>query len=171
MRPSLDDIMNTTLSVLNIETSEWEAYRKSRQSFIVRAKELFCLLSFEEGYTHQEIATAIGLHRSTVIHHINAFKAHCDLYPSCYRLIERSQKLLEPSRKNRQKHSYSSGWLARSASGLLTISPVRPERFAGYWVAEGSRPFDPQGAFPQVTYETGPIRVLIKVTMEEDEKM
>lgn len=66
--------------------------------------------------------------------------------------------------------SVTSGWLARSTTGLLTISPGVPDDFGGYWIAEGSHPF-PQDQFPQITYGAGPVKVTIKVTIDENEKM
>lgn len=168
MRPSLANILDATLETLAIERWEWDMNHKSRQSAMVKAKELFCLLAFDEGYLHKEIGQFIGQHRTTAIHHINMFRAHCDIYPKCYELIERARSLIVRNNGEVQRSSYSSGWLARSHTGLLTISPNKPERMAGYWMAEGTKPFVPQTAFPQITYESGPAKVTIKVTIDEE---
>jgi hypothetical protein len=65
----------------------------------------------------------------------------------------------------------SYGYIARTSSGFLIISPTIPNEVGGYWIAEGVRPYYPQSAFPQITKETGPVKVKIKVTIEEHEEM
>ena len=60
-------------------------------------------------------------------------------------------------------------YLARSSTGLLIIAPTVPHEYGGFWMAEGARPYYPQSAFPQITKETGPVKVKIKVIIEEYE--
>lgn len=92
-----------------------------------------------------------------------------EIYPSIRGLVDVVAEKLDPLPIYQTEMAISC-WLARSSTGLLTISPGVPEKLGGYWMAEGSKPF-PSDQFPQVTYETGPVKVKIKVTLEEDEKM
>ena len=73
--------------------------------------------------------------------------------------------------KEEQLEDIGYGYLARSSTGLLIITPSIPHEFGGYWISEGARPYCPQSAFPQITKETGPVKVKIKVTIEDYEQM
>lgn len=69
--------------------------------------------------------------------------------------------------KTRKSHT-TRAWLARTRTGLLIISPNKFTDYAGWWMAEDTKPFYPQDSFPQVTYDSGPVRVKVKVTIDED---
>ena len=73
--------------------------------------------------------------------------------------------------KEEQLGDVSYGYLARTSSGFLIIAPTIPNEVNGYWIAEGARPYYPQSAFPQITKETGPVKVKIKVTIEDHEEV
>ena len=62
-------------------------------------------------------------------------------------------------------------YLARCRTGMLIVSTGKPSDMCGYWIAEDAKPFYPQSAFPVVTYETGPVRCKIKVTLDDHEKV
>ena len=55
MKPKLTDILDVALATLGIDYVDWENYSRSRQSFIVRVKELYSLLAYEQGYSHDQI--------------------------------------------------------------------------------------------------------------------
>lgn len=170
MKPNLEHILTASLDALGLNHLTWRLHNKTRLASIVRAKQLYCLLAFEEGYSHNEIGRHIGLHRTSVIHHINTFRDHCDIYPDCSDLLEEARSLI-PDCEGAQRSHKISAWLARCHTRLLVISPNRPTSVSGYWVSEGSRPYNPQEAFPQITYQSGPIKVLINVTIDNNEKM
>ena len=171
MKPKLTEILNVTLATLGVDEVDWENYSRSRQQWIVRIKELFCLLAHEQGYSHGQIGKFIHHHRTTVIHHIKMLRDHCSVYPKCKELIEQARISLKPFIKENQLENVSYGYLARTSTGFLIIAPARPDEVNGYWVAEGARPYYPQSAFPQITKETGPVKVKIKVTIEDHEEM
>lgn len=170
MKPSLNEVLKAVLNVLNMDPLDWDQHHKSRIGRIVRAKELFCLLAYEEGYAHSEIGRFLELHRTSSHHYVKQFRTQCEIYPSCKSLLE-SARLLLPRTPDFPKAHCRTAWLARCRSGLLVQSPGKPEDVSGWWVAEGSRPFYDQRAFPQITYESGPAKVIINVILDDHEEV
>ena len=169
-RHSLENILKCTLRCCNVSREEWLELMARRIGYVVRVKQLFSFIAFNEGYLCKEIAPFIGQHRTTVIHHINTTRDEVMIYPAIKDQVDKITQMLDLPPKDHQKRMVTSGWLARSSTGLLTISPHIPERMGGYWVAEGSKPF-PSDQSPQVTYETGPFKVKINITIEDYEEM
>lgn len=172
MKYSLERILSCTLEVLNVSREEWREKQNSREDKMVRVREIFSLIScVYEGYSRTEVGRFLGKNHSTIIHNIKTLKDQSSIYPGLQRLVDRVLQKLEFScRKDEQKEAILQAWLARSFTGILTVSPTCPEPCGGYWIAEGSRPF-PQDQFPQITYEKGPVKVNITVTLEENEKV
>lgn len=171
MKPKLTDILDVALATLGIDYVDWENYSRSRQSFIVRIKELYCLLAYEQGYSQDQIGKLIRHHRTTVNHYIKTLRDHCSVYPKCNELLEHARESLKPFIKEEQLEDVSYSYLARTSTGFLIIAPTFPDEVNGYWIAEGARPYYPQSAFPQITKEAGPVKVKIKVTIEDHEEM
>lgn len=171
MKPKLAEIFNVALATLGVDYADWENYSRSRQQWIVRIKELYSLLALEQGYSHKEIGTYIHHHRTTIIHYIKTLKDHCSVYPKCNELIEQARVSLRSVVKEEQLEDVSYSYLARTSSGFLIIAPTIPNEVNGYWIAEGARLYHPQSAFPQITKETGPVKVKIKVTIEDHEEV
>lgn len=171
MKPELTEILNAARAVLGVEQSEWDLNKNSRQSAIIKTKQLFCLLAFEFGYDHSEIGSVVNQHRTTVIHHINAFKDHCDIYPKCNELVEEAKALLQSIVDTPYSSVLLDAYISRCRSGMLILSTAKPHDMCGYWIAEDAKPFYPQDAFPKVTYETGPVKCKIKVTLDKNEEV
>lgn len=169
MKPRLAEILEVALATLGVDYVDWENYSRSRQQWIVRIKELYCLLSHEQGYSHEQIGRYIHCHRTSVIHHIKSLRDHCRVYPKCNELIEQARVSLKPYIQKDQLEDVSYSYLARTSTGFLTISPTIPTDIGGCWIAEGTRPYYPQSAFPQITKETGPVKVKIRVTIVDHE--
>ena len=170
MRHNLEHILACTLEVLNVSREEWREKQHTREEKMAKVRKVFSLIAcVYEGYSRTEVGKFLGKNHATITHNIRTLKEQCEIYPELKRHVNRLKKRLGSITKE-QKEATLQAWLARSSTGLLTISPTFPEAYAGYWIAEGSRPF-PQDQFPQITYETGPAKVQILVTLEEDEKM
>lgn len=166
-RHSLEQILECTLHCCNITREEWQELGSGRKGTIARVKQLVSFIASNEGYRSSEIAEFFGLHRTTAIHNIKILREQIAFYRPLQGLVDRIVEKLGPL-PGYQKQMVRYGWLARSATGLLTISPQKPERLGGYWMADGAKPC-PADQFPQVTYETGPVKVKIKVTIEDHE--
>jgi hypothetical protein len=171
IKPKLTDILTITLKTLNVSREDWERYRKTRMAFIIRVKELFCQLAYERGYSHENIGRFIGLHRTSVISRIKTLQDLCDVYPKYCDTIDDARVKLQEYILGEQLEDVSISYLARSSTGLLIISPSKPNRVCGYWIGEGSRPYYPQTSFPQITWESEPVMVKIKVTLENHEEV
>lgn len=171
MKPKLSEILNVALVTLGVDYVDWENYSRSRQQWVVGIKKLYSLLAYEQGYSHEEIGKYIHHHRTTIINSIKTFKDHCSIYPKCNELVEAARVSLKSLIRGEQLADVSSGYLARTSTGFLIIAPTIPNEVGGYWIAEGARPYYPQSAFPQITKETGPVKVKIKVTIEDHEEM
>ena len=166
-RHSLDHILECTLRCCNITREEWQKQMHGRKGYIARAKQLLSYIALNEGYDHNDIAQFLEQHRTSVIHNAKVLWEQMSFYPPLQDLVDRIVHMLGPLPQEYQKQMITYGWLARSSTGLLTFSPHAPEKLGGYWMAEGSKPF-PSDQFPQITYETGPVKVKIKVTLENE---
>lgn len=166
MRTQLSDILDVTLDILRISHSEWDKGRKSRVRKMVLVKQIVSLIGKEAGYTPTEIASFLGIERTTVIHHQATLAGWCQYSKEQEMTVREIRYCLNHDQRSRTSEVVYA-WLSRSLSGLLLVSPSKPELFRGYWFAEGSKPFYPQDSFPQVTYESGPQKVRIKITLEE----
>lgn len=170
MRPNLTDILKAVLNQECMPYSVWESMNSYRVASIVKVKQTTALIAHRYGYKHIEIAQFLKMHRTTVIYYIKTIEDLCSVYEAEKDSIDKICELLA-SDQPMQFIDISQGWLARSVTGLLTISPHKPNEFGGYWMAEGSKVYSPQDSFPQVTYGSGPVKVNIKVTIDNDEKM
>lgn len=166
-RHSLEKILECTLHCCNITREEWQELRHGRKGSIARVKQLVSFIASNEGYRSSEIADFFEQNRTTAIHNIKTLREQIVFYPPLQGLVDSIVEKLGPLPKY-QKQMIRYGWLARSATGLLTISPHKPEMLSGYWMAEGSKPF-PRDQFPQLTYETGPQKVKVVISIEDEE--
>lgn len=170
MKPQLSDILNATLLQLRIPYDEWETMYSYRIARTIKVKQILSLVAYEYGYKHIEIAEFLHTHRTTVIYHI---KTAVDMYTvyDNYRNEVDAVRAICSSDKLYQLSHVSHAWIARTRTGLLIISPNKFEDYSGWWMANDTRTYHPQDSFPQVTYESGPVRVKVKVTIEDNEEM
>ena len=116
------------------------------------------------GYKILQIAAFLGREKSTIHGAINQAKDLSDIYP------EIRDSIIKIVEEIAYDHTHTChGYIARSSTGLLVISSKKPERCAGYWVAEGSKPYINQKAFPQINWSSEPVKVKIKITIEDEE--
>lgn len=170
MRHDLKHIHEVTLRCMEITPHEWISLKRTRKAKIVRAKQIIAYIANTEGYTSTEISKFLELDRTTIIHHTGVIQSEYVTYPHLRKLVDSVVDNLGVC-PQRQTTMITHGWLARNTFGLLTISPGKPEPMGNhYWMAEGSRPFL-QDQFQQITYEKGPVKVRIQITIDEDEKM
>ena len=166
MRHDLQHILDTTLERCNVSQTEWEENRKSRQGYIVRVRQITALIACEmEGYSLVEVGWFFGKHHATIISYIKSLKDQIDVYPGIQNLVDSVVARLGPLP---QEDLTLHGWLARSNTGLLTISPSRPEKVGGFWIAEKNKTL-PTDQFPQITFESGPAKIRIKITLEKED--
>lgn len=170
MRPLLSDILQATLNRLRIPYDEWETMNSFRVSRTIKVKQLLSLIAHEQGYKHIEIAEFLRTHRTTVIYHIKSAEDLCSVYEKYRDDADAIREICNSDRQYQLSH-VSQAWIARTRTGLLIISPNKFTDYAGWWMAEDAKPFYPQDSFPQVTYDSGPVKVNIKVTINNNEKM
>ena len=166
MRPSLEKILSVALKVFKTSEAEWEIMRQRRAQGAVQITQAVSFIASENGYRVKTISKFLERDHGTVLYGIGKVKEQCFLYKESRDMVRQIRDILSYE----YSHS-SSGYLARSANGLLTISPTLPERMGGYWIAEGSKPYNNQDSFPQITWESEPVKVSVKVTIEENEKV
>lgn len=145
---------------------DWEILKYTRDQRAIQVVQAVSLLAYENGYKVKTIGKFLVRDHSTVLYSISKIKDQCKIYQDCRDAINQIRDILNYE----HFHSFT-GYLARSVTGLLTISPTLPERVGGFWIAEGTKPYNSQGSFPQITWESGPVKVKIKVTIECDEKV
>ena len=89
MKATLEHILQAVLEGLHYGAEEWEQIRSSRRFAVVAAKQLFCLVASEVGYTKEEIGRFIHMRPATVGRYIDDFKTRVG--PG---VIEEAQKKL-----------------------------------------------------------------------------
>lgn len=162
MKPSLDKILRAALKEFKMSNSDYEILRHTRMHRVIEITQVVSLIASEVGHKPLAIGGFLGKDRSTIVYNIKQMKGICDVYSDMREKLDKIRKEIAYD----DSHAFS-GYLARSNSGLLTLSPGLPVRMAGYWVAEGSKPYREQKAFPQITWVTDPVKVTIKVTVDE----
>jgi hypothetical protein len=75
------------------------------------------------------------------------------------------------TKKPLQRSHVTYAWLARTKKGILIESPSKPDLVGNWWIAEGSRMYNPQDTFPWITFETGPVRIKTEVTIDHYEQV
>lgn len=164
MKPSLRDILHSALEVTKINKEDWELFKYCRLQQVIHTKRLVALIASEYGYNHKEIASILGIDRSTVHHHIKIVKDLYSLYEDAKEMVDITHQSIE-KKMGKESVRELDAWLSRSKNGILIISPSQPEKMGSFWVAEGSKPFR-QEAFPQVTYDSGPIKVKVRISID-----
>ncbi len=167
MRRSLEHILSCTLDTLNVSQEMWKENQDKRTHQIFMVKQTFALIACEmEGYSRTEVGKFLGKHHATIIHYIKMLKEQMGIYPTLQGMVDRVVARLDPLP---QEDLTMHAWLARSSTGLLTISTSRPEKVGGFWIAEKNKTL-PTGQFPQITFESGPTKVKIKITLDKEEE-
>ena len=166
MKPSLEKILKAAEKTYNVSHYDWELLKLTKAYTAIQIVQAVCLIGTENGYHPKKIAKFLERDRTAVLYHVKKTKELCEVYRDVRESIDKIRRMLSFD----YSHTMT-GYLARSESGMLTISPVMPTRRAGYWLAEGSKPYPSQSSFPQVTYETEPMAVTITVKFKEDETM
>lgn len=155
MNPTLYDILYATLDVLNIKKEDFKRARKSRLSYVVEAKQVFCFVAQHFGYSQQSLSDFLGLNHSTIVHNqkrayerYTLEKGYANKVCSVFGRFERVRKwhLIE-------------GWVARDKEDdTLNFFTERPEIFEGIWVSEHPSYSVPEGFFPQLSFADSPQR-------------
>lgn len=167
VKPQLKEILDVTLFRLKVDPREWAVSQKCQNHKMTKVKQLFSLAAFKVGYSHNEISNFIRLHRTTVIYHINVCKNRCDVYKDYRDALKDVMDIIMANAIPEQKVYERDGWIARNRNGQLIISTSEPKNIEGFWIALGSRSLHPQNSFPQISNESDPVKVRIKISIEE----
>lgn len=163
MKHSLEKILLSTLQGCDINKEYWEANRQKRLAPVVKVRRIVSLIAIEQGYSCSKVAKFLHQDRTSILYHAKTLREYMKTYSDYQDLVNKIMVLLGPT-PDCQELDMTVGWIARSKSGLLTISPTLPDKMGGYWIAEGTRPYYPQNSFPQIQYDSSPVKVRITVT-------
>lgn len=161
MKPRLNKILQETLKYFNMSHEDWELLKFTRTAKIAQIMQLFSYIAADCRYRPSTIAKFLGRDRTTVVHNISRTTELASVYKDVRVAIRSIMDAL-----HYEGTHTSTGYLARSRNGLLTLSSTLPEREAGYWLAADTKPFVNQHAFPQITWDSHPVKVTIKVCIE-----
>lgn len=168
MKFKLEDILDATLTVLKVDPKEWHTMRRYRNADVVKVKRYVSIVAFKFGYKYIEIGRFLGNNRTTILYHVNTMSEQMKIYPDMGNTMATIIAHLA-TREPRQREHVTYAWLARTKKGILIESPSKPELVGSWWIAEGSRMYNPQDAFPWITFETGPVRIRTEVTIDDYE--
>ena len=164
MKPSLETILRAVLKAQKMPYSDWEILKYTRTHNVAMVVQLVSIIANKFGYRSLQTAAFLGRSDSAIRNAIKHAKDLADVYPDIKATIEGISERLA------YEYSHTCyGFIARSKSGLLTLSYRMPERSGHYWIAEGMKPYVNQRAFPQITWKDEPIKVKIKITIEDEE--
>ena len=165
-KPSLKKILQAALTAFKMSEEDWELLRFTRTASAVQIVQAVSLVAFDKGYRPKTIGNFLGRDRATISYGIDKMREECKIYKDLRNVMQS----ITDSLAYEHRHTFNA-YLARSYSGMLTISPTPPEKVAGYWMSEGSRPYHNQACFPQIQWESEPVKVRITIEIEDDEKM
>lgn len=137
MRPTLQEILDATLNVLNISKDIYDKTRNSRLANVVRVRQIFCYVGEHYGYTLHAMGNFLHLTHSTVYHNKEMAKDFCS-YEKGY--ANKINEILSHFEKV-QKIYVAKGTVQRGQNGSIS--------FLGD-DANGIKAFLPSECFPQV---------------------
>ena len=155
MNPTLYDILEATLDVLNIKREDFKRARKSRLSYVVEAKQIVCFVAQHFGHSQQSIADFLGFTHSA-IHHSQKKAYELSTIDKGY--ANKVCTVLSKFEKVRMCHVMMGGVARDEEDNTLTFFTEKPEIFDGIWVSEYPSYGLPEGYFPQITFGDSPQR-------------
>ena len=154
MKPTLREVLDCTLSVLNMTKENYRAIRKSRLARIVEARQIVCFVGTRYGYSQHQIGELLSIKPCTVLYHNNSVEGYLgydkELSAKIDRVMSNFEEVLFYHRLN--------GWIARGKDNKnLSFFSDKPEDTNGTWHREDCFKYDlPISYFPQVRYEDSP---------------
>lgn len=159
MKPTLEEIQDATLTVLGVRKEIFKKARKSRESQILRIKQIICLFGQRYGHSLSKIGAFLNLHHSTIHHgklvaqdYYKYEKEYAEIVDEVGRLL----KKIENSYESTIEHTVE-GWVARNAfGGELNFFTKKPRFLDGVWMSDGECHRLPVDYFPQIEYDSKP---------------
>lgn len=154
MKPSLEDILNETLKVLNMTKENYRAIRKSRLARVVEVRQIVSYIATRYGYSQHKIGTLLAIKPCTVNYHNQLIEGYLsydkELSIKIDKVMSNFEEVFFYHRLN--------GWIAREKEdGKLSFFSDKPEDIDGTWYREGGLTYSlPKSYFPQVRYEDSP---------------
>lgn len=160
MRPSFEEIYDTTLEVLNINRSMFASSGSSRHAHIMKAKQIMCFVARHVGYTSMYIGEQIGLNYATVIYHEQKAKGYIKYEPEYAEQVSKVLSILSIPCRTHTKSGYIVRDKEDNGGYLYFCAGEKPQidDDSNIWTTKNGVFFDiPKEAFPQITWEKGPV--------------
>jgi hypothetical protein len=153
MKPTLNEILEATLSELNISLEEYKRIRKSRIAKAVMVRQIVSYIGVRYGYTQHGIADFLKTNHSSVHYHKELAK---DFYTNEKGFADKIDKVLS-NFEDVSVSQWVKGWVARDKDGSISFFSLKPREEQGKWSIErGITSELPITHFTQVTFEDSP---------------
>lgn len=154
MKPTLGEVLNATLNVLNITKENYRVIRKSRLAKAVKVRQLVSYIGTRYGYSQHQIGELLAIKPCTVSYHNQLIEGYLSYDKELSLEID---KVLSTFEEVFFYHRLN-GWIARDKEDEnLSFFSDKPENIDGTWHREGGLTYNlPKSYFPQVRYEDSP---------------
>jgi hypothetical protein len=173
MKPTLEQILDTTLRILDLGKDYWNANKYCRRLEILEVKQIVSYLGQKYEYSQPKIGRILGVDHSTVCVHKKNFAFYLK-YDK--RLTRKYNLILESLKKYTENAVAIKGWVARSENfnGCLQFftehAPTRNQEYKIWQPNEGMVYDIPNHAFQFITWETEPVECEITIQLKDEKK-
>jgi hypothetical protein len=171
MKPTLEQILDTTLRILDLNKEYFMKNQSSRRLEIVEVKQMVSFVGQKNGYSQTVIGNFLGINHSTVCHNK---KSACFFYDHDKRFARKINLILNALKIYEEKEIKLSGWVARSDNfnGCLQFFteevPTRNHHYKIWQPNEGMVYDIPNHAFQFLTWENEPIECEIIIRLKNE---
>lgn len=171
MNPTLEQILDTTLRILDLDKEYFLSNKGYRRLEIIDVKQIISFIGQQYGYSQTEIGSFLGIDHSTVC---NNRKKASFFYSYDKRFARKVNLILDALKKYKESEVTLKGWVARSENfnGCLQFFteeiPIRNQEYKIWQPNEGMVYDIPNHAFQFLTWEDEPIGCEITIRLKNE---
>lgn len=171
MKPTLEQILDTTLRVLDLDKEYFLANKSYRRLEILEVKQIISFVGQKYEYSQPTIGRFLGIDHSSVCHN----RKNASFYYDCNKRFARKIDLILDVLKTYEESEVTmKGWVARSENfnGCLQFFteeiPIRNQEYKIWQPNEGMVYDIPNHAFQFLTWENEPIECEITIRLKNE---
>ena len=171
MKPTLEQILDTTLRILDLEKDYWNANKSYRRLEIVEVKQIVSFVGQKYDYSQPTIGRFLEVDHSTVCHNR---KNAAFYYDYDKRFARKVNLILDALKMYEESEVTIKGWVARSENFNECLQffaeeiPIRNQEYKIWQPNEGMVYDIPNHAFQFLTWENEPIECEITIRLKNE---
>lgn len=174
MTPTLEQILDETLYVLDLDKDYFLKNKESRKKEILEVKQIVSLIGQKYAYPQTTIGAFLGISHSAVCLHKNNAIFYYDHDKMFARNID---LILTPLKKYEQREVLLKGWVARSSvfnnclQFFINEKPIRNGEYGIWQPNENSVVYDiPNEIFSFITWKDEPVGCEISIKLSNGQE-